>query len=159
MKLYVTYSRLDLKRFKIFKNIPSNCRPRFSDIFSKISAILLSTDRDIKCIVCVCVSFLYICLTSETLHYPWVPSYEFKWYVYRLQNLSGSTMETLFVVQCKIAPCRDGKKLGRSFCISCHLDVSGCSYRPTRQLRAVPLMSGSPTLNTATKNKKNGTNL
>ena len=72
MKLYVyIFKRLDLKRFEIFKNIPSNCRPQFSDFFSKISAILLSTDSHIKCIVCICVSFLYICLTSETLHYPW----------------------------------------------------------------------------------------
>ena len=31
-----------------------------SDFFSKISAILLSTDSHIKCIVCICVSFLYI---------------------------------------------------------------------------------------------------
>ena len=134
MELYVyIFKRLDLKRFEIFKNIPSNCRPQFSDFsqryrlyyyyfsilrllilllffyitaifFSKISAILLlffyitainittiflyygyiflrdigyittSTNSHIKCIVCICVSFLYICLTSETLHYPWIPS-------------------------------------------------------------------------------------
>ena len=79
MELYVYISkRLDLKRFEIFKNIPSNCRPQFSDFFSKISAILLSTDSHIKCIVCICVSLLYICLTSETLHYPWIPSYSVK---------------------------------------------------------------------------------
>ena len=75
MKLYVyVFKRPDLKRFEIFKNIPFNYRPQFSDFFSKISAILLSTDSHIKCIVCICVSFLYICLTSETLHYPWIPS-------------------------------------------------------------------------------------
>ena len=78
MKLYVyIFKRPDLKRFEIFKNIPFNCRPQFSDFFSKISAILLSTDSHIKCIVCICVSFLYICLTSETLHYPWIPSLSF----------------------------------------------------------------------------------
>ena len=33
MKLYVyIFKRLDLKRFEIFKNIPSNCRPKFSDL-------------------------------------------------------------------------------------------------------------------------------
>ena len=101
MKLYVyIFKRLDLKRFEIFKNIPSNCRPQFSDFsqryrlyyyyfsilrlffyitaifFSKILAILLRVllNSHIKCIVCICVSFLYICLTSETLHYPWIPS-------------------------------------------------------------------------------------
>ena len=99
MKLYVyIFKRLDLKRFEIFKNIPSNCRPQFLDFsqryrlyyyyfsilrlffyitaifFSKILAILLRVllNSRIKCIVCICVSFLYICLTSETLHYPWI---------------------------------------------------------------------------------------
>ena len=61
--------------FEIFKNTPSNCRPQFSDFFSKTSATLLSTDSHIKYIVCICVSFLYVCLTSETLHYPWIPSF------------------------------------------------------------------------------------
>ena len=106
MKLYVyIFKRLDLKRFEIFKNIPSNCRPQFSDFsqryrlyyyyfsilrlffyitaifFSKILAILLRVllNGHIKCIVCICVSFLYICLTSETLHYPWIPSYTITW--------------------------------------------------------------------------------
>ena len=75
MKLYVyILKRLALKGFEIFKNIPSNCRLQFSDFFSKISAIYLSTDRHIKCIVCICVSFLCSCLTFETLHYPWIPS-------------------------------------------------------------------------------------
>ena len=88
MKLYVYISkRLDLKRFEIFKNVPSNCRPQFSDFFSKISAILLSTDSHIKCIVCICVSLLYICLTSETLHYPWIPSL-----IKRSKDDSTSTM-------------------------------------------------------------------
>ena len=93
MKLYVyIFKRLDLKRFEIFKNIPSNCRPQFQ-IFLKdigyittiflyygyiflkdIGYITTSTNSHIKCIVCICVSFLYICLTSETLHYPWIPS-------------------------------------------------------------------------------------
>ena len=73
--MFYIFKILDLKLFEIFKNIPSNCRPQFSDFFSKISAILLSTDSHTKCIVsCICVSFLYICLTSETLHYPWIPS-------------------------------------------------------------------------------------
>ena len=40
MKLYVyIMKRLALKGFEIFKNIPSDCRPQFSDFFSKISAI------------------------------------------------------------------------------------------------------------------------
>ena len=73
--MFYIFKRLDLKRFEIFKNIPSNCRPLFSDFFSKISAILLSTESHTKCIVCICVSFLCICLTSETLHYPWILSY------------------------------------------------------------------------------------
>ena len=33
------------------------------------------TDSHIKCIVSICVSFLYSCLTFETLHYLWIPSY------------------------------------------------------------------------------------
>ena len=33
------------------------------------------TDSHIKCMVCICVSFLYSCLTFETLHYPWIPSF------------------------------------------------------------------------------------
>ena len=49
--------------------------------FSKI--YLLTADHSFQtyCSVCIvfivsiCVSFLYICLTSETLHYPWIPSY------------------------------------------------------------------------------------
>ena len=46
-------------------------------IFLKdIGYITTSTNSHIKCIVCICVSFLYICLTSETLHYPWIPSSE-----------------------------------------------------------------------------------
>ena len=45
-------------------------------IFLKdIGYITTSTNSHIKCIVCICVSFLYICLTSETLHYPWIPSF------------------------------------------------------------------------------------
>ena len=43
--------------------------------FKDIGYIITSTNSHIKCIVCICVSFLYICLTSETLHYPWIPSY------------------------------------------------------------------------------------
>ena len=45
-------------------------------IFLKdIGYITTSTNSHIRCIVCICVSFLYICLTSETLHYPWIPSF------------------------------------------------------------------------------------
>ena len=76
IKLYVyILKRLALKGFEILKNIPFNCRLQFSDFFSKISAISLSTDRHIKCIVCICVSFSCSCLTFETLHYPWIPSF------------------------------------------------------------------------------------
>ena len=65
MKLYVyIFKRLNLKRFEIFKNIPSNCRPQFSDLWFCM-----------YCIHCFYLcQFLYICLTSETLHYPWIPS-------------------------------------------------------------------------------------
>ena len=37
-------------------------------------SIISMTDSDIKCIVCIYVSFLYSSLTFETLHYPWIPS-------------------------------------------------------------------------------------
>ena len=80
MKLYVyIFKILDLKRFEIFENITSNCRPQFSDFSQVLStesieiidrSIISTTDSHIKCIVCICVSFLYSCLTFETLHYP-----------------------------------------------------------------------------------------
>ena len=49
--------------------------------FSKIYLLIADHSFQIYCSVCIvfivsiCVSFLYICLTSETLHYPWIPSY------------------------------------------------------------------------------------
>ena len=46
----------------------------FQIFLKDIGYITTSTNSHIKCIVCICVSFLYICLTSETLHYPWIPS-------------------------------------------------------------------------------------
>ena len=65
MKLYVyIFKRLDLKRFE----------------FSKIYLLIADHSFQIYCSVCIvfivsiCVSFLYIYLTSETLHYPWIPS-------------------------------------------------------------------------------------
>ena len=48
--------------------------------FSKIYLLIADQSFQIYCSVCIvfivsiCVSFLYICLTSETLHYPWIPS-------------------------------------------------------------------------------------
>ena len=88
MKLYVYILKgLALKGFEIFKSIPSNCRLQFSDFFSKISAILLSTDRHIKYIVCIWVSFSCSCLTFETLHYPWIPSFYCKYNDFK-KNLS-----------------------------------------------------------------------
>ena len=76
MKLYVyIFKILDLKRFGIFENITSNCRPQFSDFSQVLStdsieiidrSIISTTDSHIKCIVCICVSFLYSCLTFET---------------------------------------------------------------------------------------------
>ena len=48
--------------------------------FSKIYLLIADHCFQIYCSVCIvfivsiCVSFLYICLTSETLHYPWIPS-------------------------------------------------------------------------------------
>ena len=48
--------------------------------FSKIYLLIADHSFQIYCSVCIvfivsiCVSFLYICLTSETLHYPWIPS-------------------------------------------------------------------------------------
>ena len=58
MKLYVyIFKRLDLKFSKI----------QFSDLLFCM-----------YCIHCFYLcQFLYICLTSETLHYPWIPSYIF----------------------------------------------------------------------------------
>ena len=79
MKLYVyIFKRLHVKHFDIFKNKQCNSRHNFQIFFSIMSDILLSTDRHIESIICICVSFLYSCLTSETLHYPWIPSSHIK---------------------------------------------------------------------------------
>ena len=57
-----------MKRFEIFKNI--------------LYLLIADHSFQIYCSVCIvfivsiCVSFLYICLTSETLHYPWIPSWD-----------------------------------------------------------------------------------
>ena len=52
--------------------------------FSKIYLLIADHSFQIYCSVCIvfivsiCVSFLYIYLTSETLHYPWIPSLTIK---------------------------------------------------------------------------------
>ena len=59
----------------IFKRLIQNALK-----FSKIYLLIADHSFQIYCSVCIvfivfiCVSFLYICLTSETLHYPWIPS-------------------------------------------------------------------------------------
>ena len=39
---------------------------------TKITTVVMKLPHLVTLIVCICVSFLYTCLTSETLHYPWI---------------------------------------------------------------------------------------
>ena len=72
MKLYVyIFKRLDLKFSKI----------QFSDLLFCM-----------YCIHCFYLcQFLYICLTSETLHYPWIPSLFTRGFSKRLRHSIRTT--------------------------------------------------------------------